>query len=336
LTSDVSARAHALVVERLPQARGLGQTLADLIEYPEEFVEALRDGLPQLADEAYANEQERVAPGSLVFGVRTPLLAAVIHQLHAPLRETSPALALSLAERLATEDEREFVFFAHLALECVLPTDPERGWQLMRRLGRRARDWIKVDALADLYARGILAEPVRWAEVEQLVFSTSEWERRLVGSTIATIPFRLVPSHRHELARSPALGLVRSLIGDDSEAVRKSLSWALRSWRKVDGPGVNDLLRDEARRAAATDDGNRAWVIRDALREARVPAPAPLIAELRATLAGVRRRSGGGSTSEAGEISSRFVGLERLSDKAIVQQGERQRYYARQYGAGKP
>jgi hypothetical protein len=195
-------------------------------------------------------------------------------------------------------------------------------------MARSARDWVTVDSLAPLYARGILLESVRWAEIEQLVFSSSAWERRLVGSTIATLPMRAARDDKARLVTSPALGLVRSLIGDASEVVRKSLGWALRSWREIDPMSVDRLLRDEAARAADTNDGNRAWVIRDALREARVSAPVPLAAELRATLAGVRRSAGMSSTSEAYEIASRFVGLDGLSDHAIDQQGERQRHNA--------
>src|SRR3954454_2198854 len=123
--SEVTARAQALVAERLPQARGLGDSLAELIDSPEEFVAALRDGLKLLADEPYRHEQERVNPDSgELFGVRQPVLAAAMRQLRRPLLETSPALALNLAERLAAEDEREFVFFTHEALARVLPADP--------------------------------------------------------------------------------------------------------------------------------------------------------------------------------------------------------------------
>jgi hypothetical protein len=234
-------------------------------------------------------------------------------------------LALSLAERLAPEEEREFVFFVHLALECVLPREPERAWQLMRRLGRDAHDWIRVDSLAPLYARGILAERVRWAEIEQLVFSRSEWERRLVGATIATLPFEVPRAQRTSLQRIPALDVISSLIGDASDTVRKSLSWALRSWREVDPRGVDELLVAEAKRAAATNDGNRAWVIRDALKEQRSSVPAPLAAQVREMLVGVRRAPGGASTSAANEISSRFVGLDGMADAAVSMQGERQR-----------
>ena len=99
-----------------------------------------------LADPAYAAEQERVAPGSgAVFGVRNPLIAAVASPVRAALRKGSSSSALYLAERLATEDEREFVLFSHVPLARSLPEDPEQSWQLMRRLARRAHDWISVD-----------------------------------------------------------------------------------------------------------------------------------------------------------------------------------------------
>jgi hypothetical protein len=333
--SDVTARAQALVAERLPLARGLGESLADLVDYPEEFIAALRDGLIHIADPAYAAEQDRVAPDSgRIFGVRQPLLAAVMRQLRAPIGEISPAIALNLAERLAVEEEREFVFFAHVALQRVLPVDPERAWQLMRRLGRNAHDWIRVDSLANLYAQGILAEPVRWAEIEQLVFSASEWERRLVGSTIATLPFAVPGDQQRRLENTPALELVRSLIGDASETVRKSLSWALRSWREVDPRAVDELLLSEARRAADTNDGNRAWVVRDALKEQRASVPAHLVAQIREILAGVRRAPTGQSTSVASEISSKFVGAQAFSDRAVDQQGDRQRYFGARQGVG--
>lgn len=330
MASEVTARAQALVAERLPQARGLGESLAELIDYPEEFVPALRDGLNGLADQAYQREQERVNPGSgAVIGVRQPLIVALMRQLTPALRVTSPALALNLAERLASEEEREFVFFVHLALDRVLPKDPERAWQLMRRLARDARDWIRVDSLAPLFAKGILAERVRWAEVEQLVFSASEWERRMVGATIASMPFEVSKQQRPDLSALAALAVIRSLIGDGSEAVRKSLSWALRSWREVDPRGVDELLLSEARRAAKTNDGNRAWVIRDAMKEQRTPVPASVEQQVRTLLAGVRRAAGDASTSEASAIASRFVGLDAMSDAAVSLQGQRQRLATR-------
>ncbi|CAN5745318.1 hypothetical protein BH24CHL6_BH24CHL6_06290 [soil metagenome] len=323
MTSEVSQRARALVAERQPEARGLGQALADLIDDPESFVAVLREGFERLADEGSAAEQERVAPGSgLVIGVRGPLIDAVAGQLRQPLREGSSASALWLAQRLAAAEEREVRLFSHVPLKRSLADDPERSWQLMRRLGGRAHDWISVDTLADLFAAGILLEAFRWAELEQLVYSESRWERRLVGSTIARLPFQLPGHRRTELRRLPALMLIKAMLGDADEQVQKSLSWSLREWARVDPDGVAALLRQEADTAEASSDGHRAWVLRDAL-----PALPALAAELRPRLAAIRRRPDAPSTSTAAGVAAAFTGagaLAEMSEQAVAIQGERQ------------
>lgn len=337
MTSETTKRANQVVEELTPEARGLGLALVELIDYPDEFVVGLRDGLRRLGDPPYAAEQERVAPGTgSVFGVRAPLISAVQRQLRPALEQASPAAALWLAERLVVEEEREFVFFAQLCLERSLGPDPERSWQLMRRLARLATDWIRVDTLAALFAKGILLEPVRWAELEQLVYSSSRWERRLIGSTVAVLPLELAKPSRSRLAPAPALSLIHTLIGDADQNVQKALAWALRSWLEVDREGVRTLIRDEAAIAAATDDGNRAWVLRDALS---APSTEPQFAlEIRERLVGVRRRPGSASTSVAADVAGRFMsagGMGRLSDQAVDMQGDRQRRSATR-GAAQP
>jgi 3-methyladenine DNA glycosylase AlkD len=323
LTSEVSQRAQALVAERLPRARGLGTALAELIDQPEEFVAVLRDGLTDLADEPYRVEQARVAPRSgAVFGVRNPLLAAVVRQIRPALKEGSDASALWLAERLVTEPEREFTSVAHGALQRSLPTDPERTWQLMRRLARAANEWISVDSLAELYAAGILREHFRWAELEQLVYSADKWERRLVGSTIARLPYELPGHQRAILASTPGLTLIKSLLGDAEPDVQKALSWALRSWLEVDPRGVQQLIRTEAAIAASTGDGHRAWVLRDALTAPAMDAT--FAAGIRRQLAGVRRAGAKPPTSAASVVAGGFRGLDQLTDQALREQGVRQ------------
>jgi len=321
--SEVTKKAQALVAERLPQARGLGAALAELIDQPEEFVAVAREGLMALADEPYRVEQARVAPGTgAVFGVRNPLLAAVVRQLRPALKEGSDASALWLAERLVVEPEREFTILAHACLLRSLRDDPERTWQLMRTLARAAKEWISVDSLAELYAAGILREHFRWAELEQLVYSADKWERRLVGSTIARLPYEVTPPQRPTLQRSPGLMIIKSLIGDSEPDVQKALSWALRSWIEVDERGVQTFIRQETAVAAETNDGNRAWVLRDALTAPRTDAT--FAAGIRDQLAGVRRGGAKPPTSAASIVAGGFRGLDDLAEEALRQQGVRQ------------
>ncbi|HWO10289.1 MAG TPA: DNA alkylation repair protein [Polyangiaceae bacterium] len=328
MPSEATARAQAFVADHSAEAQGLGQELAKLIDEPDEFVAVLRDGLASLADPAYANEQERVAPGSgAVFGVRGPLIAATARQVRAELRLSTSSSALYLAERLVGEEEREIVLFSHVPLARALPDDPERTWQLMRRLARAANNWIAVDELAELYAKGVLLEQFRWAELEQLVYSNDKWERRLVGSTVARLPFELPKNLRPQLTNTIGLMLIKSLIGDADIDVQKSLSWALRSWNEVDERGVEDFLIEEARDARRTNDGHRAWVVRDALTW---PGTDPRIAaDIRQTLEGVRRLPGAPSTSAAASVAGQFAGLDQMSDQAVAMQGVRQRLAGR-------
>lgn len=322
--SDASERARAFVAAKTPEARGLGQALADLIDDPEAFVGVLRDGFESLADPAYAAAQEATAPGSgTLIGVRWPLVQAVAGQLRQPLAESSSASALWLAQRLSGAAEHEIRLFSHVPLRRALEDDPERAWQLMRRLARAANDWVAVDSLAQLYAQGVLAERFRWAEVEQLVYSQHRWERRLVGATVATIPFRLPRHRRPELHATPGLTLIKSLLGDAEQDVQKALSWALRSWYQVDPQAVAELLRQEATSARDTDDGHRAWVLRDALTLPQMDRR--LATDVRATLDGVHRRPGAPATSSAARAAAAFHdGLDGVTDQAVNAQGERQ------------
>lgn len=320
--SDVSLRADAFVAAQLPTATALGVALSDLVTEPDAFLTALTAGLGTLADPAYAAEQERVAPGSgVTIGVRSPLIRELERQLRPALREASSSLVVDLAVRLAGAPSREVRLFALPCLRQGLRDDPERSWQVLRQMARAARDWISVDSIAEVYARGILAEPFRWAEMEQLVYSDQRMERRLVGATLARMPHEVPMDNRSALDVNAALSLIGQLMGDADDQVQRSLSWALRSWSRVDAPAVAGFLWQQADIAVQEQDGHRAWVIRDAGQH----QPAEVVSALRDRVAGVRKRPNSPSTSTASAVATSF-GVAALADQAVAQQGDR---YAR-------
>lgn len=304
--SQTTARATAFVDARLTRASELGAGLADLLEDPEAFAAAIHQAFEALADPVYRDGQSFVAPGiGPTHGVRSPLQGRLQRGFLAAARGTSTTSMLLLADRLLREAEGEARWFAIGLLERTLGRDPERTWQLVRRVAANADDWITVDLLAGVAAAGIAAEPYRWAELEQLVYSPSRWERRLVGSTIATFPHgdRRAATDRSVVDR--ALGLLAELIGDAEPDVQKALSWAYRSLADADRPAALAALELETAVAARTDDGHRAWVIRDSLSKLG-SADAE---RLRAALDGIRRRPGVGPTSRAASIAADFAGL---------------------------
>ncbi|MEW6224861.1 MAG: DNA alkylation repair protein [Chloroflexota bacterium] len=304
--SATTERGRAIVAARRADALALGRRAGDLVQDPGAVAAELRAGLGHLADEEYLEGQRRVAPGiSPILGVRQPLLTAVTSGLRAATRRDATATLLEVADRLLREDLLELHWLAFPLLERAITRDPERAWQLVRAEARGARDWITVDSLAHVAGRGILAEPYRWAELEQLVYSPWRWERRLVGSTIATIPYVDRTAGRRPEVAARGLAIVGDLIGDAEPDVQKALAWALRSLTIVDAAATTAFLRAEAAAAVRDGDGHRAWVVRDALEK----LPSEAADAIRVTVAGVRKRPGAPSTSRAAETAAAFTGL---------------------------
>ena len=301
--SPTTQRAVAFVSARKLAAEELGSSLADFIGDPDAFAMALRRGLEGLADPEYQDGVQHVAPGiGPILGVRRPLLAAVSRGFRHETRGERVTQLLFIADRLFREPHLEARWFAFGLLERTLAADPERTWQLLRRAAREAADWVTVDDLAHPYGIGIAAESYRWAELEQLVYSPSRWERRLIASTIATMTHGNRRTGRDPELVPTALGLLEQLMGDAEPDVQKALAWAYRSLAGRDLEATTEALRRQTDLAAADDDGHRAWVVRDSLTKL-APTDAD---DLRARLAGIRKRSGAPSTSAAATTAARF------------------------------
>lgn len=298
--------AATILASREERATELGRDLVAALPDPASFAAQLSAAFRELADPEYRAGQEFVAPGiGPTHGVRTPIQVAVRKGFERASRNASTSELLLVADRLLHEPEREARWFAITTLERTLKVEPERTWQLLRRAAADADDWITVDTLAHPFGKGILAESYRWAELEQLTVSPSRWERRLVGSTIATMPFVNRSAGRQPEVAERALAILATLMGDAEPDVQKALSWAYRSMAIVDLPATTSALEREATLARETDDGNRAWVVRDSTAKL-APADA---ARLKALLAGIRRRAGAPSTSAAAELAGRFAGM---------------------------
>jgi 3-methyladenine DNA glycosylase AlkD len=298
--------AAAVIAEHEGRATELGAALAGDVADPAAFASGLARAFRELADPEYRDGQAFVAPGiGPTHGVRTPLQVAIRRAFERGTPTTSTSELLQVADRLLREPAREARWFAIATLQRTLAVEPERTWQLLRRAAAEADEWITIDNLAHPFGKGILAEPYRWAELEQLTVSPSRWERRLVGSTIATMPSVNRRAGRTPEVAARSLPILATLIGDAEPDVQKALSWAYRSMALVDLPATTAALEDEARIAAAHDDGHRAWVVRDSASKLE-PADAARLKEL---LAGIRRRAGAPSTSTAAELAQRFAGM---------------------------
>ena len=200
--SAATARARAFVADHKDEATALGRAAGEHVHDPDALVAPSTPGSPALADPEYLEGMQMVAPGiGPVPGVRQPLLHAVGSGLRAATRGVRSSTRLDIAAASSASRIIELHWLAYGILERTIRDEPERTWQLVRAESRAAHEWATVDALAHVAALGIVAEPYRWAELEQLVYSPSRWERRLAGSTIATLPFAdRVAGRRPEIA----------------------------------------------------------------------------------------------------------------------------------------
>ena len=230
-------------------------------------------------------------------------MAAVSRGFRNATRDERPTPLLFVADRLFAEPYLEPRWFAFGLLERTLPLETERTWQLLRRAAREAGDWITVDDLAHPYGKGIAAEPYRWAELEQLVFSPSRWERRLVGSTIATMTH--VDRRR---GRRPGRRPPRPAVARPADGRRRT--------RRAEGPVVGLPLAGAGRpgrdhRCPPRRDGPRGDHRRrpPRLGHPRLAQPSsirPWPTSSATRLAGIRRRAGAPTTSTAAETAARF------------------------------
>jgi 3-methyladenine DNA glycosylase AlkD len=302
--STISLQSNLFVAAHMPRAIELGGQLADLIGDPDAFMDALTAGLDELADPVVVVGIHSVTPGlGKVLGVRLPLLAATHKTLSKATRKTPAKLLLEVTGRLLDDEATDVRWFGMWNLERLLAADANAAWLLMRRAAAAAGEWISVDTLAHPYAAGILLDGVRWGELEQLVYSPSRWERRLVGSTMATMPHVKYAGSGDKTVAARGLQLVGQLIGDDEPDVQKALAWALRSLAAVDSAAVVAFAGKEAERARNTDDGYRAWVLKDALPK----LPADAQKTLKSCLKGIRRRPGAPSTSLAAATAAEIA-----------------------------
>jgi 3-methyladenine DNA glycosylase AlkD len=318
--SPVTLASQAFVAARRPEAIELGKNLAKLARDPDAFATALETGLAGLADPVVQDGIRSVAPGiGAVLGVRLPLLEAAHSAWRKATRNSPPAHLLAVAHRLQQAEPADMHWFGMWDLERLLPAEPQGAWALMRASAAAAHEWITVDTLAHPWGAGVLRDDRRWAELDALVASTSRWERRLVGSTIATLPHvKSVKGGREAAVVERCLCLVQRLIGDPEPDVQKALSWAIRSMADVDRAATTAFMARETEKAASTADGHRAWVLRDSLGKIdEVDA-----AHLRAQLEGIRRRPGASpsvpNSSATPTIAARAASAHRGSATAAA------------------
>ncbi len=270
-TSPITARAVELVADRRPAAEDLGRRLAEETGDPDGFADVLRAGLTALADPEYLAGQRRIAPGiGDLHGVRWPLIEAIKRGFRAATR-TRADVGLALHRRSpARRAEARGALVRVRASRATgrrrhrasVAAHPPRGPR-RRRLDHRRQP--RPSGRQGRPERGVPLGGARAARLQSVA----------LGAPARRQHDRDDPAHR-----SPARPRARGRgprAGPHPRADRRRRAGCPEGPRL--GPPRDGRRRPRRNRgtsstprqrpAATTSDGHRAWVIRDALSEAR-------------------------------------------------------------------
>ena len=255
--SPVTAASHAFVAAHIDAARALGRSLADHVDEPATFVDAMRSGLESLADPVYLAGQRLVAPGiGPLLGVRLPLLEAVHRALTRELRgvRAVPGSSRSRKRWHATRSASCAGSPAGSSAACcpTIRSSPGRcsaGSPRTRTTGSPWTRWPPRSQRASSSSRIAGRSWSSWSTAPAAGSAGSSarpWPRSRSWTATAGGPAEVVSS---------GLALVGLLIGDPEPDVQKALSWALRNLTIVDPGPVTAFCR--RRGGARRRDGRR-------------------------------------------------------------------------------
>ena len=299
--SATTARARALVAERLPDAVALGRATGDVAPDPAAAVEILRRGLAGLADPEYLEGQQRIAPGiGPVLGVRGPLLHAVSRGLRATTRH-DPSSADPRPRRPDARASRPSSSTGSPSTSSSAPSSRSRSAPGSWSGPRPARPPTGSRWTRSPTWRAAASSP---SPTGGRSWSSSSTRRRAgsAGSSARPSPrSRSSTAPRAARRTSPATASPSSATSSatPSPTCRRRSPGRCATWRWWTSPATVAFLRTETARAAATADGHRAWVIRDTLRQA----------------ARTRRRRAGSRPRGHPEAPRRPIDVPRLGDR---------------------
>jgi 3-methyladenine DNA glycosylase AlkD len=150
---------------------------------------------------------------------------------------------------------------------AALIAEPDRVTPaLMDRWCRDFDNW----ALCDTVCFKLFDQtPRAWAKIEEWAGRKEEFQKRAAFALLACVALHDQRATNDAFQRS--LAWIDTAAGDDRNFVKKAVSWALRAigTRRAALKGAAIKL---ARQLAASDDGSRRWVGKDALRALAKPA----------------------------------------------------------------
>jgi 3-methyladenine DNA glycosylase AlkD len=208
------------------------------------LVSDIRAGLRMSAEPAYRSQLERLVPGVRSDGVRLPAIRALAAEFGRRFPALRLADACALMDRLAAGGRDELLFGMCLLARFSRSFD-HLPWSAISRWMSAIDNWEVCDQLAMQIAGPCVANNLDLID-ELLALSTHDnvWFRRCaVVSTVALN--QKGRSHAEETFR-----VLRPVIADREDMVRKAVAWAVREVCKNDEPAALRFLTEQAGKMA--------------------------------------------------------------------------------------
>ena len=205
------------------------------------IIASIRTEFESLVDPTYAKTARKlISDEDRVIGVRVPLIKTVAKEF---LKEKGKKLELDdllmLADECFKTEGREEQLFAVFVLSKNLKKMNRDSWQLIDNWVDYISNWETCDQLATQFAGKILLSNIDLVtDLKKWAGQTNVWRRRFAAAATVAL------NHGGHSNPAATFEVLRPLVSDNNDMVRKAVAWAIREASKADEESAFKFLMD--------------------------------------------------------------------------------------------
>ena len=205
------------------------------------IIASIRTEFESLVDPSYAkNARKLIRDEDRVIGVRVPLIKTVAKEF---LKEKGEKLELddllTLADECFKSEGREEQLFAVFILSKNLKKMNRDSWQLIDNWVDYISNWETCDQLATQFAGKILLSNIDLiTDLKKWAGQTNVWRRRFAAAATLAL------NHGGHSNPAATYEVLRPLVSDNNDMVRKAVAWSIREASKADEESAFKFLME--------------------------------------------------------------------------------------------
>ena len=205
------------------------------------ILKPIRKQFNALADPSYIEGVHKITGSEdRILGVRVPEIKSIAYEyFKANGKKLSIGDLLSIADECFKSESREEQLFATFIIAKRVNKMDRQTWRLVDNWVDYISNWETCDHLATQFAGKLLLANIDLIpELKKWAKQTNIWRRRFAAS--ATIPL----NHGSHSYPTATFEVLRPLVADNDDMVRKAVSWSIREAYKADSDSAFKFLMD--------------------------------------------------------------------------------------------